>query len=359
MQPTFTACGFVLVHSPLTGPDLWEPVAEILRERGCQVVVPSLHDDGRPPFSVQHAASVAAAANTLDLPVVLVGHSGTGPLLPQAAAAMTRPAVAALFIDAGLPVDGANRLDLIGMEQPASAAALAADLAASRSFPSWSSDDLRELVPDDTVRERLVTGLRPRGMDYFSEVITVPAAWSSVRCGYLRLSVAYDVPARIAGARGWPVMRFDAGHFHPLVDPVAVADALLVLTSEVVPPASGALPDQTGARPARNGGVALHFDEHGLIPAVVQQHDTGEVLMVAWMTQESLDETLATGQTVFWSRSRGERWHKGATSGNTQRVVDVIADCDADVLLIKVAQGGDGVACHTGARSCFFQPVTG
>ncbi len=62
---------------------------------------------------------------------------------------------------------------------------------------------------------------------------------------------------------------------------------------------------------------------------------------------------------MFWSRSRDERWHKGATSGNTQRVVDVIADCDADVLLIKVEQGGAGVACHTGARSCFFQPVTG
>ncbi|MBA3374139.1 MAG: phosphoribosyl-AMP cyclohydrolase [Euzebyales bacterium] len=123
-------------------------------------------------------------------------------------------------------------------------------------------------------------------------------------------------------------------------------------------PAAAAL-DPTWAVPARHGEVALHFDERGLIPAVVQQHDTGEVLMVAWMTQESLDETLATGQTVFWSRSRDERWHKGATSGNTQRVVDVIADCDADVLLIKVEQGGAGVACHTGARSCFFQPVTG
>ena len=102
----------------------------------------------------------------------------------------------------------------------------------------------------------------------------------------------------------------------------------------------------------------LRYDERGLIPAVVQQHDTGEVLMVAWMTRDTLRETLELGQTVFYSRSRGERWHKGETSGNTQRVVEVIADCDSDVVLVKVDQQGDGVACHTGARTCFHKPVT-
>jgi phosphoribosyl-AMP cyclohydrolase len=102
----------------------------------------------------------------------------------------------------------------------------------------------------------------------------------------------------------------------------------------------------------------LRYDERGLIPAVVQQHDTGEVLMVAWMTRDTLRETLDLGETVFYSRSRDERWHKGETSGNTQRVVDVIADCDGDVVLVKVDQQGDGVACHTGARTCFHNPVT-
>ncbi|MEX0658415.1 MAG: phosphoribosyl-AMP cyclohydrolase [Egibacteraceae bacterium] len=101
----------------------------------------------------------------------------------------------------------------------------------------------------------------------------------------------------------------------------------------------------------------LRYDDRGLIPAVVQQHDTGEVLMVAWMTEDTLTETLRGGETVFWSRSRGERWHKGETSGNTQRVVAVTADCDADVVLVAVDQQGPG-ACHTGARSCFHQPVT-
>jgi phosphoribosyl-AMP cyclohydrolase len=105
----------------------------------------------------------------------------------------------------------------------------------------------------------------------------------------------------------------------------------------------------------------LRWDERGLIPAIVQQHDTGEVLMLAWMSRETLADTLARGETVFWSRSRGEAWHKGATSGNVQRVVEVRADCDADVLLVRVDQlgpeGGGGVACHTGARSCFFQTI--
>ncbi len=98
----------------------------------------------------------------------------------------------------------------------------------------------------------------------------------------------------------------------------------------------------------------VKFDDKGLMPAVVQQHDTGEVLMLAWMNADAVRETLATGETVFWSRSRAELWHKGATSGNVQRVVEVIADCDADVVLVRVDQQGEG-ACHTGARTCFHQ----
>ena len=101
----------------------------------------------------------------------------------------------------------------------------------------------------------------------------------------------------------------------------------------------------------------LKWDEHGLIPAVVQDARTDEVLMVAWMNRESLNLTLATGETHFWSRSRGELWHKGATSGNVQRVVQVWADCDADTLLVQVEPAGP--ACHTGATSCFYRPIAG
>ena len=101
---------------------------------------------------------------------------------------------------------------------------------------------------------------------------------------------------------------------------------------------------------------SLRYDEQGLIPAIVQQHDTGEVLMVAWMSAATVSDSLRTGETVFWSRSRRERWHKGATSGNTQKIVDMTADCDADVLLVRVDQQGSG-ACHTGARTCFHHAL--
>jgi phosphoribosyl-AMP cyclohydrolase len=97
----------------------------------------------------------------------------------------------------------------------------------------------------------------------------------------------------------------------------------------------------------------LKFDEHGLLPAIVQDAATNEVLMLAWMNAESLAQTLATRETWFWSRSRQELWHKGATSGHTQRVIDLRYDCDADTLLVRVAPNGP--ACHTGERSCFFR----
>ena len=96
----------------------------------------------------------------------------------------------------------------------------------------------------------------------------------------------------------------------------------------------------------------LTFDGQGLIPAVVQEADTGELLMVAWMDRAAVEKTLATGVTHFWSRSRAVPWRKGETSGHTQHVQAVYADCDGDTLLVQVHQ--DGVACHTGQRTCFF-----
>ena len=97
----------------------------------------------------------------------------------------------------------------------------------------------------------------------------------------------------------------------------------------------------------------LTFDERGLIPAVVQDAENGEVLMVGWMNRASLDRTLDEGRTVFWSRSRQELWRKGETSGHVQHVEEVRVDCDGDVLLVRVHQVG--AACHTGGRSCFFR----
>ena len=99
----------------------------------------------------------------------------------------------------------------------------------------------------------------------------------------------------------------------------------------------------------------IEFDEAGLIPAIAQQHDSGEVLMVAWMNADAIRETLATGRVCYWSRSRGELWRKGETSGQTQELVELRIDCDGDTLLLQVDQ--TGVACHTGRRNCFFRAV--
>jgi phosphoribosyl-AMP cyclohydrolase len=99
--------------------------------------------------------------------------------------------------------------------------------------------------------------------------------------------------------------------------------------------------------------AAICFDERGLVPVIVQDADTLQVLMMAWMNVESVRQTLACGETVFWSRSRRELWHKGATSGNTQAVVELRVDCDGDTLLILVKPAGP--ACHTGATTCFYR----
>ena len=101
----------------------------------------------------------------------------------------------------------------------------------------------------------------------------------------------------------------------------------------------------------------LKFDEHGLITAVVQDDATGEVLMVAYMNADSLAKTMQTGQTWFWSRSRQELWHKGATSDHTQQVLDIRVDCDGDALLVRVDPHGP--ACHTGERTCFYRDAEG
>ena len=101
----------------------------------------------------------------------------------------------------------------------------------------------------------------------------------------------------------------------------------------------------------------ITFTSDGLVPAIAQQHDSGEVLMVAWMNADAVTETLNTGRVCYWSRSRGRLWRKGETSGQVQRLVELRVDCDGDTLLLKVDQ--TGVACHTGRRSCFFRAWRG
>ena len=100
---------------------------------------------------------------------------------------------------------------------------------------------------------------------------------------------------------------------------------------------------------------ALCFDANGLVPVIAQQHDTGEVLMMAWMNKDAVVETLTTGRVCYWSRSRGRLWRKGETSHQFQHLKEFRIDCDGDTILLQVEQ--EGVACHTGRRACFFRAV--
>lgn len=103
--------------------------------------------------------------------------------------------------------------------------------------------------------------------------------------------------------------------------------------------------------------TAIKFDDRGLVAAIAQQQGSGEILMMAWMSRESLAETLSSGQVCYWSRSRGKLWRKGENSGQTQHLKALSVDCDGDTLLLTVEQ--EGVACHTGRRSCFFRKWNG
>jgi len=107
----------------------------------------------------------------------------------------------------------------------------------------------------------------------------------------------------------------------------------------------------------RGAVISPRFDANGLIAAIAQHAETGEVLMFAWMNAEALARTLELGEAVYFSRSRGELWHKGATSGQIQRIIEMRIDCDQDCVLLKVLPQGDGGACHVGFRSCFYRVI--
>jgi phosphoribosyl-AMP cyclohydrolase len=133
-------------------------------------------------------------------------------------------------------------------------------------------------------------------------------------------------------------------------------DDLSLFKEARMSPSGTAMP---GSAPAAVEAVlaALSFDRDGLVAAVAQQHDTGEVLMLAWMNRDAVRETLETGRVCYWPRSRQSLWRKGETSGHVQRLVELRVDCDGDAVLLRVEQTGP--ACHTGERSCFFRAARG
>jgi hypothetical protein len=229
----------VLLHSPLVGVQSWGGLPGTLRRRGVGALAVGVDGDDRAPFAgryVREAVAGVLGGVALAEPLVLVGHSGAGPLLGAVGSGLRaegRPVGGYLFCDAGLPEAGASRLDLLAVENPEMAAAFRAELERGGRFPEWSDAELEPLVPDPAARAALVGSLRPRGLEFFTEPLPVAAGWPDAPCGYLRLSAVYDRWAEAATARGWPTASLDAGHFHPLVDPDGVAAALLGLLARM------------------------------------------------------------------------------------------------------------------------------
>lgn len=225
---------FVLIHSPLVGPYTWALVADEVRRRGHEAVVPSLYDipDDNSPYWQRHGLTVRRALEPVptDRVVILVAHSGAGPMLPAVRERLAHPVAGYIFMDAGLPKANASRLDQFESRE-------AADewrrQATNGLIPTWTEDDLAEVIPDAAIRRRFVSELRPTPLVVYEEPLPVFAGWPDAPCAYIQLSPFYAPYAARARQSGWPTHQFDAGHFHMLVDPAAVADALLDVAGQM------------------------------------------------------------------------------------------------------------------------------
>ena len=221
----------VLIHSPLVGPLTWSRVAAELQNRGQDVLVPILEDSPQStdPFWMQHAESVSRSLADFprDTPLTLVAHSGAGPLLPLIRRSIANPIHAYVFVDAGIPRAGASRLDMMKVEDPEWAAQFELELMNGARFPNWSFEDLRDILPDESLRRQMVAELQPRGLEFFSEPIPVFDGWPDAPCIYIQFSQAYDQPAALALEKGWIVEQLNGGHFHMLVDPGTVTDRII------------------------------------------------------------------------------------------------------------------------------------
>ncbi len=227
----------VLVHSPLVGPFTWSLVERSLQASGFDVLVPALIDIGKtpPPYWQQYAESVRQSLASVpeERPLVLVGHSGAGPLLPALAQAAQHPVQVYIFADAGLPHPGRSQLDEMEASVPEIAQELRQLLASGKRFPDWSEEDLSEVIPDTHIRRRMLAELQPRGRDFFEEVMPVVHEWPDAPAGYLLFTEGYRHFLEQAQRAGWPSHTFQAGHFHMLVEPDKVAATIVELIREM------------------------------------------------------------------------------------------------------------------------------
>jgi hypothetical protein len=214
-------------------------VADELRQRGLIVILPTLHDspERKQPYWQQHASSVAQSLADVpkSLPLILVAHSGAGPLLPAIRRSIQNPVDAYVFVDAGISRDGVTRLDLMLYEDADWADQFQKELERGGRFPTWSFDDLREAIPDENIRSQMVSELRPRNLDFFTEPIPIFAGWPDAPCVYIQLSASYDWDAALARLANWPTYKLEAGHFHMLVDARQVAELIVDSVNKIQP----------------------------------------------------------------------------------------------------------------------------
>ena len=230
---------FLLVHSPLVGPDTWEPVAEELRGRGHQALVPGLPEKPDGEFWRSHVEAVADAVGGAvrgGSALTVVAHSGAGQLLAPLATALPPHRVEAYILaDAGLPTRGRSRLEQLRDEAPAFADELDAVFAAGGRFPDWPDGLLAGLVPDGDRRRRLIAGVRQLPRAYWTEPIPDHPGWPDAPVGVLLFSPGYARTAAAARKEGWPLRDLQAAnHLVALADPVTVAEELLTMRAELL-----------------------------------------------------------------------------------------------------------------------------
>jgi Alpha/beta hydrolase family len=235
-NPPTSAPSFVLVHSPLVGPATWQPAADELRTRGYGVVVPSLAGLERegPPYHEKLAIRVAEVVRGSSLagPIVVVGHSGAGALLPSITATMQETVTAASFVDAILPHPGSSWMETA----PPALREQLRGMAVDGRLPPWQEwfppGTIEALIPATELRAGILAEVPRLPLAYFEEpALTVD--WSGSRCGYLQLSAAYGAYADEAERRGWPTIREAADHLAILTRPAIVAERLLELVERI------------------------------------------------------------------------------------------------------------------------------
>jgi hypothetical protein len=227
---------YVLIHSPLVGPLTWQLVRKEIEKCGLDAVTPTLidHPQSTQPSWQQHAGSFAKSLNEIpqDRKLVLVAHSGAGPLLPILRQSMSHSIGAYVFVDAGIPRNNSSRIDLMRLQDPQWAEQFHQELLQGKRFPLWNENDLKEIIPDDVLRKKTVAEINPRSLTFFTETIPVFAGWPDAPCAYIKFSSPYDWDYREAVKMGWPVHEVNAGHFHMLVDPFALSDLIINIVQE-------------------------------------------------------------------------------------------------------------------------------